>query len=343
MGYYPHTYSKEHMRSLGKCLLKSRLRGVPADDRSCATSHHSPKYFNKSNETHELLMGAKVISCEKMTTSLQVRSNGEYIVVQSDRPLLKIVESDKDIKIFVPSKEEDLYACFRTELPLQLTKTLQIEDRKAIKQLYRIINDESMSLEAIMVEEDITAVTWLEQPPSIESAMVSIAVEQRHGVSVDQSLPGGVMTPRSNQDDPVEIRVLEAHSPSRGSETDPGSQPSTTLRTLTPQSRLSPSPGFGSTLQNVAHDRLYRRLLERVIGQARGSAQDSFSMSALSNALEDDDAGIRRVLGLGSGRRLEKAKIGAAGELYVSGKYLGQNAEVFQNLVTSLMVLTKGL
>jgi hypothetical protein len=202
-------------------------------------------------------MAAEAISCEKMTSNLKVRCNGEVILAESDRPLLKIEESEEALKIFLPSKEEDLYACLRTELPFRLKNFLKTDhqtESKAFQQLYRIINDESMPLQTIMVEEGIPAVAWLEKSPL----------------------------------------------------------------------------NFGSrgTLRDAMQGKVYRRLLERIIRQARDSSQDAFSLSGLSDALEDDDAGIRRMLGLeGVGVRSltfeEKAKIDAAGELYVSEGHPG--------------------
>ncbi|KEF57389.1 uncharacterized protein A1O9_05306 [Exophiala aquamarina CBS 119918] len=299
-------------------VLSSFLRQRAYAISCCATFHHSAKYFNKRTTMHQLLLEAEVILCDRMVTNLKVCRDGEVVVVQSGRPLLEIRILDEDLKIFVPSREEDLYACFRTELPLQLTKILQIEDQQAIKQFYRIINDESMSLDRIMVEEDIPTVRWLEKPPVVEPTTTSMSGEPRRVASEDQAQSDEFTTPKS-RDDSVEERAHQVRSTSPASQVDAESLPTTITPILSPRSHLISYPGSTGTLQSAAHDRLYRRLLERIIRQARGSTQDSFSMSDLENALEDD-TGLRRALGLGCGRRLtfeENAKIGAAGELYV--------------------------
>ncbi|KEF60999.1 uncharacterized protein A1O9_02563 [Exophiala aquamarina CBS 119918] len=137
-----------------------------SDCASCANAYNSPKYYNRNTSMHQLLLRTEVFVCEEMWTELTVRQEDEDISARSDRAVVKISQDDGRLAPYVPSDPDGLYSCFNTELPGALARLLDIQDRAAVKVIYRIMNDIKKDLNTIMKDEDLCEYPWFERPVS---------------------------------------------------------------------------------------------------------------------------------------------------------------------------------
>lgn len=264
--------------------------------------------------------------CNDIWTNLIIRTAEDDVETRSDRALVKIVQTQNSIKIYVPSDEAGLYSSLRTELPLDLSLLLGITHAGAAKQVYRVLNDEASTLDAIMDDEDIPQVAWLEKPPDSRQYW-------RSQDSTMPSLPGQIQDSPSVTPNPLENLSL----PEPTSSSPPPAYPDDEI--LLDRSVGNRVEGYGlypgGIIQQVVQKNAYRQILQNVVKQARQvslnghgtdfgpSGSDAFSMSNLAAALEDlEPTALRRRFGLSgdpSARFAETSKLGAAGELYVSG------------------------
>lgn len=272
---------------------------------------------------HKLLLAAEVLVCEEMWTELVLPEKYDSVTVQSDRAVVDICFSDEKLTIYVPSDYDSLYSCFHTELPQELAKVLSIDNERAVKVVYRILNDNKKDLDTIMKDEDLPEYPWFEKPaPSLQTVSFPALVDTE---PTSSSMP----TPASptdvssddNDDDVVVTRIDQ-------SSTAPYSRVASSI----PSPVHVQSTGSHHTIwEEVARDQQYKRLLREVIRQARRYGRSphrrggSVSLDEIDEALDElahpptDYAAFYRTFGdVGSGRYEENARVGAAGELYVS-------------------------
>lgn len=272
----------------------------------CANYHHSPQYSNKSTQVHQLLCNAELFMCDGIWTDLVVKTAKGENRVRSDRALVKVEQTDHSLTISVPRDLNELNSCYRTELPSQICRILGLEKDKAresLKQVYRILNDEKVTLEDIMKEEDIPSYDWFEKPE------VSATVRGPGLATTLASEPPETLQPATQE---VVVRSRqEAFSPQE------------TPTTLTPPTTSQVSRfGAASTLPRATTDRSYLRLLQSITRQARRSPEagagpgssDNLSLATLDDAL-DDLATEQQYFG--DAHDHGNNKIGAAGELFV--------------------------
>jgi hypothetical protein len=284
---------------------------------SCASYFNSPKYFNQQTRMHHLLLNAKVFICDKMWTELAIRQyDGNIIRVRSDRAIMKIEEHEDAIHVFVPGDAKGLSSCYCTELPEQLALTLGIEDLAAAKKIYRLLNDQAMSLEAIMRDEDLPGYSWIEKPPPQHPVQLPIP-NGTHEVGSDADASGRV----AGEEPALDIVVT------RGADTrEPIPLPPLPLPPLplppSPQSAIEQVPVW----QQAARGQEYKKLLQEVVRQARRiqPSQGELSLAEIDQVLDelDNEPNYLRFQssfgGRGSWNFEENARIGAAGELFVS-------------------------
>jgi hypothetical protein len=254
---------------------------------------------------HQLLLNAEVFICEKMWTQLTVRQADGNVSVRSDRTIVKLEEVDASLHVYVPSDAGGLYSVFHTELPGELTRILGIGDRGAAKTIYRILNDQDKDLETIMGDEDLPDYPWIEKrPPS------------RRPIQVPHS-PGGEAVPDRENAPSVLVTTGEAAEIAAGQYQ---------------EARVLPTPIVGTVAQipvwkQVARTEQYKKLLKEVMRQARRiqhASTEPLFMVELEDALNEVDGvpdyeGFRQSFGgAGYGSFDENARVGAAGELFVS-------------------------
>lgn len=276
---------------------------------------------------HELLLAAEVFVCEEMWTELVLPEEYDSVTVQSDRAMVDIRFPDGKLTIYVPSDYDGLYSCFHTELPKELAKVLSIDNERAVKVIYRILNDNKKDLETIMKDEDLPEYPWFEKPaPSLQRVSFP-SLEDTEPYSSSPSTPVSLTDPSS--DDEVDDDVVVTRVGQRST------APYSRVESRSPSPVRVQSTGSHHTIwEEVARDQQYKRLLREVIRQARRGGRSqrrggSLSLDEIDEALDEftnlqaDYGALHRTFGdTGSSRFEENARVGAAGELYVSlGKY----------------------
>lgn len=260
---------------------------------------------------HQLLLTTEVFVCEEMWTELTVRQEDEDISARSDRAVVKIIQDDGRLELYVPSDRDGLYSCFNTELPGALARLLDIQNRAAVKVIYRIMNDVKKDLNTIMKDEDLCDYPWFErrvssqQPspfpdpngtadPSIDSmsSATTVADEALLVLPTDQSSHASYPEVANSLPSPVNFRPIAQDS----------------------------------VWEQVARTEQYKKLLKEVVRQARRGQplrSGSLSLFEIGEALNEldntvDYAGFHRAFGgTGHGNFEHHARIGAAGELFV--------------------------
>lgn len=232
-----------------------------------------------------MLMDAQVFVSSEIRTNLVVKQGLTVAESRSDRVLIKVEESNLRLKLYLPQDPASLQSCCCSQLPAQLMQILGIDNSGAEKQIYRLLTEDTTQLQNIMVDEDIPHVLWLKKP-HIPAEFVD--------------------------------NVLDAYSTTSFKAT------RKYLNSLAVG--LAPKPRM-ENLQPI-HTVEYRQLLERVIRQAQripGKEKDrgAFSMTSVHEALDGATlhSDIRQILGIQGGQAMNfeaNAKIGAAGELFVS-------------------------
>lgn len=311
-----------------------RQRAYPLS--CCADFYRSAKYFNKSTKIHSLLLNAEVLVCEDMRTNLIVKTESGKVKVKSDRALVKIEVKEHSLTVSVPGDGPALYSCYRTELPSKLVQILGIETSRAEKPLYRILNCEDWELDEIMDHEDIPHRPWFEKPPPSKEAPATRQSVNQGTDLVDDLLGRTNVGEASNSDENTYLGT----NVEQGSEVEDIHEnivvtsrfERSSQRVLpTVERRIRQSISYsGTTLQRVALETAYRRLLHSVVRQARrlpdsrSAGEVTLSLAELNESLNDiaSSTTLLEYFGLsnGSGHATsfeENARIGAAGELFV--------------------------
>lgn len=271
---------------------------------------------------HELLLAAEVFVCEEMWTELVLPEKYDSVTVQSDRAVVDICFPDGKLTIYVPSDYDSLYSCFHTELPQELANALSIDNEKAVKVIYRILNDNKKDLDTIMKDEDLPKYLWFEKPaPSLQTLSFP-APDDTESNSDSMPTPESPTDASSDHSDGVVVTQVDQRS----------TAPYSRVESIIPSQVHVQSTGSQHTIwEEVARDHQYKRLLQEVIRQARRGGRSPerggglLSLDGIDEALDElahppaDYAAFYRAFGdTGKGRFEENARVGAAGELYVS-------------------------
>ncbi|RVX68617.1 hypothetical protein B0A52_07044 [Exophiala mesophila] len=289
----------------------------------CANHYKSSEYYNRKTTMHELLLAAEVFVCEAMWTELELPEEYGSVTVRSDRAVANICFPEGKLTIYVPSDYDGLYTCFHTELPQELANVLRIDDERAVKVVYRILNDDKKDLDTIMKDEDLPEYPWFEKPaPSLQTVPFPAVDDTEPHSSSSMPTPASTTDASSDHDhrDVVVTRVDERST-----------APYSGVESSIPSPVHVQSTGSHHTVwEGVARDQQYKELLREVIRQARrgGRASQtrrgSLSLNEIEEALDElaeppvDYAAFYRTFGdTGNSRFEENARVGAAGELYV--------------------------
>lgn len=268
---------------------------------------------------HQKLLDAEVFVCEEMWTELTVRQDEITISVRSDRAVMKIIDADKRLELYVPSDHDGLNSCFHTELPGEVRRLLGIQDRAAEKVIYRILNDAEKDLETIMKDEDITGCPWFEKPISPTRLLPQATTNG----NIELSTTSMASTPESSHDSEARlVRPVDQHSSSNAANS------LLYANNVPAPTTIRPSPR-GSVCEEVARTVQYRKLLVEVVRQAKKQGQSllggSLSLSEANNVFDEPENAVDyrefyRTFGGSTtyGTFEESARIGAAGELFVS-------------------------
>ena len=94
-----------------------------------------------------------------------VRQGPEEFEAKSDRALLKVKQSKKRLKVYIPRDVSKRKSCYSTQMPTELMRILGIVGDRAEKKIYRLLTEPVGALDRVMEDEDIPAVSWLERVP----------------------------------------------------------------------------------------------------------------------------------------------------------------------------------
>ncbi|OAG40830.1 hypothetical protein AYO21_04907 [Fonsecaea monophora] len=297
----------------------------------CANYYNSSEYYNRKTTMYDSLLAAEVFVCEEMWTELVLPEKYGSVTVQSDRAVVDIHFLDGKLTIYVPSDYDSLYSCFHTELPQELAKVLSIDNERAVKVIYRILNDTKEDLDAIMKDEDLPEYPWFEKPASSLQTVPFPALGDAEPNSSSMPTPASPTEASSDQDDDdggggdddddMVVTRVDQRS------TAPYSQVESSIPPLV---HAQSTDSQHTIWEEVARDQQYKRLLREVIRQARRGGRshqrrgESLSLDEIDEALDElgyppaDYAAFYRTFGdTGNGRFEENARVGAAGELYV--------------------------
>jgi hypothetical protein len=235
-----------------------------------------------------MFLNSHVFVSDDIWTDLSVIQGGKRKRVRSDRAVVKVKEHSDQLKLYVPTDVAGLRSSYHAQLPAHLIRILGVNNQRAERQIYRILTEKVAQLPKIMEEEDIPDISWLEQLTvdrhSKSLLGASRVVGEGYGDSAPEIFPGiGLNSEQTSNE-----------------------------------------------FEQAVNDIEYRRLLQRVVRQARTipgfleSTDDTvFSMDNMHEALEEASLPltIRQILGVQENEPLTfdaNAKIGAAGELFVS-------------------------
>ena len=261
------------------------------------------------------LVSATIQTSADMSTKLVVVQDSVPVKVVNDRISLLIEQNDEGLSITLPKDKAQRMLCMRGQLPGRLAEILNIYDSRGEKQLYRILNELECGTDAILLEEEISRVSWLPEtcrpdpPPPAEGPGGTLQRQLAHVVNEQ---------PEDGQTYPVEIGEPESPIRAMGS-----------IAANSYQDRPTPFRALPDVPDHATEAPLYWKVLEHVRRQAASFMHvndngthpppENITQAFASLSLEGDDIDPADYPNLfGSDFWLSKFRVGAAGELFVS-------------------------
>ncbi|OAG34109.1 hypothetical protein AYO21_11750 [Fonsecaea monophora] len=297
-------------------LLTEQFRLCAYAISCCAISHRSTLYSNQNTQMYNDLVSATVQTSADMSTKVVVVQDSVPVEVVADRLSLVIEQNDAGLSITLPKDKVQRMQCMRGQLPGRLAEMLNIYDSRGEKQLYRILNELESGTDDILLQEDISRVSWL---PETCRPNPTPPAEELEGTFQPQSAHIFHGQPEGVQISLVKLEEVESPTRAMGSiaANSYPDRPSPLFRAL---------PAAKPTHATEAH--LYWLVLEHVPRQASsfrhvdGNDTDpTFSritktLATLSLEVNTIDPAKYPEL-FGGDFSLSKFRVGAAGELFV--------------------------
>lgn len=309
----------------------------------------------QAQSLHRQFLAAHVYRSTGITKTLTITLGGIRTTIEGATGNLHIENDVRQIRLYVPTDEEDCEVCYLHAIPGRLVSHLAISNTAAVKVFGDIVHaSRSSVLDRLLEEHGIVRVPGIELMPhsvpeeqSVVASMKDTNVtvprlmfgQQRRssGMSPAQDLnrptlnhPSGptATTPIHHTNIPRFGRSASPRTPDRTKSaiSDSFLSPSghsISSSIVTPRSSVSPSPSRGNDVRRLGQDTVddnYRTLLEGVINSA---ARADFPVSIPIGSATAAHATPTTISDTVFGRRSENqmshdVKIGAAGELYVS-------------------------
>src|ERR1700761_4688956 len=155
-----------HGKACIQSLLESRLLIWSC---SCAISHRSPLFSNQNKQMYDDLVTVTVHTSADMSTKLVVVQDDTAFKVDCGRPSLIMKRNEYGLLITLPFAKTERRQSMRGQLSGYLSELLQVYDSRGEKQIYRIINELESGTDEILLDEEISRVSWLAEtsrPPS---------------------------------------------------------------------------------------------------------------------------------------------------------------------------------
>jgi hypothetical protein len=264
---------------------------------SCAAKHKSRKALRDDGALFDLLTRLDVYTTDTITTDLVLDLKDSLLIVPSDRPLIHHVIADGTLNIYVPQDIQGRRACRRSQLPRLLASIIG-SGPAAVYDVSSILSCGIDDLNDILVEHDITDVSWITRPDldvrELRSDEKSMIMEDRTERDVTNASPSVARSER-------ETSTSSASASSRSRATP---VPVTTIDDRTTRGSDVVTLETQTTL---AQQSQYRELLDRLISIANRSISDV--IRTFDNRLTFGDRGKDDLT--------YNRRIGAAGEAFV--------------------------
>jgi hypothetical protein len=118
-------------------------------------------FSNQNKQMYDDLMTATLHTSADMSTKLVVTQDDTAVKVECDRPSLIMKRDEAGLHITLPLAKTERRQSMRGQLPGVLSELLHIYDSRGEKQIYRIINELESGKDEILLDEEISRVSWL--------------------------------------------------------------------------------------------------------------------------------------------------------------------------------------
>jgi hypothetical protein len=281
-------------------------------------------FSNQNKQMYDDLVTATVHTSADMSTKLVVVQDDTAVKVECDRPSLIMNRNEAGLLITLPLAKTERRQSMRGQLSGYLSELLHIYDSRGEKQIYRIINELESGTDEILLDEDISGVSWLAETsrpaPASEPEIETVPQPQSESPIRRYSnfVNGETEDPPRHAQPYLEIQELEAAIRAAGS-----------ISVSHSGDRYPPPPfrALPKILNHTVEAPDYWKVLEHVRRQAVSAGSDPRNVSPTT----DDITSHLSFLTLhstsfdptdypscfGDDFWLSKFRIGAAGELFV--------------------------
>ena len=118
-------------------------------------------FSNQNKQMYDDLVTATVHTSADISTKLVVVQDDTAVKVECDRPSLIMKRDEVGLLITLPLAKTERKRSMRGQLPGDLSELLRIYDSRGERQIYRIINELESGTDEILLEEEISRVSWL--------------------------------------------------------------------------------------------------------------------------------------------------------------------------------------
>ncbi|KAF2704317.1 hypothetical protein K504DRAFT_507325 [Pleomassaria siparia CBS 279.74] len=129
----------------------------------CAAKHKSRNALRNERELFDQLCQASIFRTSTLTTHLVLQLKEGPLKLQNDRSFPHHDMIDDYLNIYIPEDVEQRRICYRTHLPDLLVRITGI-NRAALHDIAIILASDLRDLNDILVEQDISDVSWIEKP-----------------------------------------------------------------------------------------------------------------------------------------------------------------------------------
>lgn len=266
------------------------------------------------------LVTTTVHTSADMSTKLVVVQDDTAIKVECGRPSLIMKRNEAGLLITLPFAKTERRQSMRGQLSGYLSELLHIYDSRGEKQIYRIINELESGTDEILLDEEISRVSWLAEtsrpvPPSEPETETPPQPQSQSSIFVN----GENEDPPRHAQPYLEIQELEATIRAAGS-----------ISVSHSGGIYLPSPPFRAlprTINHAVEAPDYWKVLEHVRKQAVSAGSDPRDTSPTTDDITSHFASLTLHSTsfdpadypgcFGGDFWLSKFRIGAAGELFV--------------------------
>lgn len=282
-------------------------------------------FSNQNKQMYDDLVTATVHTSADMSAKLVVVQDDTAVKVECGRPSLIMKRDEAGLIITLPLTKTERRQSMRGQLPGYLSKLLHIYDSSGEKQIYRIINELESGTDEILLDEEISRVSWLAEtsrPAPASEPETETPPQPQSSIRRSSNFVNGETEDPSRHAQPcLEIRESETAIHAAGS------------ISVNHSGGIHPPPPPFRALPEILNHAVeapdYWKVLEHVRKQAASAGSD---LRDISNPTTDDITCYFASLTLhstsfdsadypscfGDDFWLSKFRIGAAGELFVS-------------------------